>query len=103
MRHRSRGGFERLLHRERRVQRAAGALEKREHRVAHHVDDAAAVRFDLAAEHRACLVERSHRGAGVGRHQPRVARDVRGQDRRQSLPETGIAHTTQAYVSVRRR
>ena len=80
-----RAAFERALHRERRVHCAARALEEREHRVARHVDDAPGMRLDLAPKKRARLVERRDRGAGIGGHQPRVAGDIGGENRRQSL------------------
>jgi hypothetical protein len=80
------------LDRQRRDDRAARRLEHREHRVAGHVDDAAAMRGDGRAEDRACVVERRDRAALVAAHQARVARDVGHQDRGQALARLGLAH-----------
>ena len=81
-----RGGLERLLHGERRVHRAGGALEEREHRVARHVHHAPALRRDLLVEERARFFERGDGATGVRRHQARVSGDVGGENRREPLP-----------------
>ena len=80
------------LDRQRRDDRAARRLEHREHRIAGHVDDAAAMRIDGRAEDRACVVERSDRAALVAAHQARVAGHVGHQDRGQALARLGLAH-----------
>src|SRR6516165_6531963 len=68
-------------------------LEHGEHRVARHVDYAAMVRLDLGTKYRARRIERGHGRAVVDRHQARIARRIRGEDRCQALLETRPVHT----------
>ena len=88
---RARSLAERALDRERAVDRAGGAVEDGEHRVAGHVDDAAAVGVDLAAKDGARAVERRDRAALVRAHQARIAGDVGDEDRRQALAQRCVS------------
>ena len=88
--HRARGGLEGLLNRQCRRHCPRGRVEHREHRIARHVDDPTLAGFDLSAEDQSRGVQRGDGRALVRGHQPRVAHDVSGEDRREPLPPTGL-------------
>ena len=101
LRHGLAGHRERLLDLERGAHGAACRFERGEHRVARHVDDATLVRFDANPEDAARGIEIGQRGVLVLRHEARVARDVRGEDRRQPMSESAIAHDEVRGVFLR--
>lgn len=83
---------QRDLHRQGCVDRTGGGFERRQHRVARHVDDATLMGFDLRPEQRAGGIERAHRRALVIGHQAREADRVGGQDRGQSMSNRWFGH-----------
>jgi hypothetical protein len=77
---------------DRRRRRAGRRLEYGEYRVSGHVDHAAMIGLDAAAEHGTGRVEGGHGSAVVYGHQARIARGVRCEDRHQALPEISRVH-----------
>jgi hypothetical protein len=72
--------------------RAGCGVEHREHRIAGHVDHAAAVGLDLVLERRPRGIERGQRRALIRFHQARIACRVGSEDRRQMLALAAFAH-----------
>ena len=58
---------------------------------ARHIDDASLVRLDLGLEDTTGGVKRFDGASLIRRHQARVARSVRSQNRREPLPDAGVA------------
>ena len=70
------GGLQLRLDLERAGHGADRGLEHRKHRVARHVDHAAAIGVDPGLENFPCGIERGQRRPLVARHEARVASDV---------------------------
>ena len=62
-----------------------GTGEHGQEAVAGHIDDAAAIRFDVSAEDVSVFGDGSDGGGLVFGHQPRITRDVRREDSSQLL------------------
>ena len=86
------GGREFGLGVDRGFHRAGGAVEDREHRVAGHIDDAAAVGLDVGAEYRAVVGQRGDGGGLVVAHQPRITSDVGRENRGEPLSDVALSH-----------
>ena len=74
-------------------------LEYGKHRVAGRVDHPAMVRLDLRTKYRSRRIERDHGRAVVDRHQARIARHIRREDRRQALLEISSVQNRRAFAS----